>query len=167
MLFDLKESTSVEVVQSYLKQTQEKNQTIGLTSGSFDLFHCLHLDYLIKCQRWCDVLIVGVDSDELVRAHKGEGRPVIYDSRRVAIVDALKQVTFSCIINSVEDFGLVAKLTEPDWIFKNDEFRNLEHTIVGREHARRGTKIIRDVVDYSSTTAILKAASQIIADNKH
>ena len=160
MLFDVNDPTAIEVIQTYLQCSREKGQTIGLTSGSFDLIHFHHFLYFIRCRRHCDILIVGVDSDELVRARKGEGRPLIYDSRRVVMVDALKPVTFAFIMNRLEDFRLAAKITSPDVILKNDAFIGREEEIVGKEYAR-GTKIIRDVIDHSSTTQILEEAAKV------
>ena len=162
MLFDLNDSTAIEVIQTYLKCAREKGLKVGLTSGSFDLIHFHHFLYFIRCRRSCDVLIVGVDSDELVRERKGEGRPLIYDSRRVVMVDALKPVTFAFIMNSVADFGLAAKITRPDVIFKSDEFLGREDEIHGKEFAKE-IKIVRDVVDHSSTTDILQEAAKIAA----
>lgn len=165
MLFDLNDSTAIEVIQTYLQCAREKGLRVGLTSGSFDLVHFHHFLYLIRCRRSCDVLIVGVDSDELVRERKGEGRPLIYDSRRVVMVDALKPVTFAFIMNSVEDFAAAAKFIEPDVIFKNDAFLGREDEVLGKEYAGE-VKIVRDVVDYTSTTQILKEAAKLAAKPK-
>jgi cytidyltransferase-like protein len=166
MVFDLNDSTATEVIQTYLQCARAKGQTVGLTSGSFDLIHFHHVLYFIRCRRSCDVLIVGVDSDELVRERKGEGRPLIYDSRRVVMVEALKPVTFAFIMNSVDDFGVAAKITTPDVIFKSDAFRDREEEIIGKEYAKR-IKIVRDVVDHASTTQIMEEAAKIATKGKH
>lgn len=157
MIFDLNDTTATRTISTYVTALRIGGGTVGLTSGCFDAIHFHHVLYLTRCRRHCDVLIVGVDSDELVRAIKGDDRPQTYDSRRVVMVDALKPVTFAFIMNSVADFGIVAKLVEPDVIFKNDEFQGKEDTVVGRQHAKN-VRIIRDVVDYNSTTQMLEAA---------
>lgn len=165
MVFDLNDTTEVDVVKTYLLHVAAKGQRIGLTSGSFDLVHFHHVHYLTRCRRSCDVLIVGVDSDELVRERKGEGRPLTYDSRRVITVDALKPVTFSFVMNGVENFLLAARISCPDIIFKNDAFWGREGEILGREYAKE-IRIIRDVADYTSTTQILKEAARIASQGK-
>jgi len=165
MLFDLNDPTAIEVISTYIKCAREKDQTIGLTSGSFDLIHFHHFLYLVRCRRECDVLVVGVDSDELARERKGEGRPIIYDSRRVVMVDGLKPVTFAFIMDCVEDFGVAAKIIQPDVIFKNDFFTGKEDEIVGKKHAKR-IRIIRDVVDHNSSTQLIEQAAKIIAQQK-
>ena len=156
MLFELKDAQSVAIVKKHLADARRKGHRIGLTSGSFDIIHFHHAHFFMRCRRLCDHLLVGIDSDELVREHKGETRPLIYDYRRAVMVDGLKTVAFTFIINSVEDFGLAAKVLRPDVIFKSTEFLGREHEIVGREYASE-VKIIRDVIDLASTTEILSA----------
>jgi D-beta-D-heptose 7-phosphate kinase/D-beta-D-heptose 1-phosphate adenosyltransferase len=159
MLFDINDQAAREVVSTYLRAAREEGKSIGLASGSFDLIHFQHVLFLTRCRRMCDILIVGVDSDELVRERKGNGRPIIYDSRRVVMVDAMKAVTFAFIMRSIEDFGKMAALAKPDVIFKNDAFLRREHDILGREHAGR-IEIVRDVVEHSSTTDIIRAVAR-------
>lgn len=164
MLFDLNDPTAIEVVRTYLASVRLTGQTVGLTSGSFDLIHFHHVLYFTRCRRYCDVLIVGVDSDELVRERKGEGRPLIYDSRRVVMVDMQKPVTFAFIMNTLKDFGIAARLTAPSVIFKSDAFLGREREIVGKEYAGE-IKIIRDVAEHTSTTDILNEAAKIAKGN--
>ncbi|MBI4119178.1 MAG: adenylyltransferase/cytidyltransferase family protein [Parcubacteria group bacterium] len=49
--------------------------TIVLTQGVWDMYHVGHSRYLIRARAFGDVLIVGVDSNELTRQMKGSGRP--------------------------------------------------------------------------------------------
>jgi len=59
---------------------------IGLTSGTFDVWHEGHARYLETARQYVDVLIVGVDNDEKVRNRKGEGRPVVAERDRMEIL---------------------------------------------------------------------------------
>jgi D-beta-D-heptose 7-phosphate kinase / D-beta-D-heptose 1-phosphate adenosyltransferase len=165
MIFDLNDRSAADVIKVYAEHARLKGLRVGLTSGSFDLIHFHHVLYFSRCRRLCDVLIVGVDSDELVRARKGEGRPIIYDSRRVVMVDALKSVDFAFVMGSVAAFGQAAELLRPDIIFKNDTFEGKEGEILGRGFASE-VIIVRDVVDHSSTTEILKQAAALMAASK-
>jgi D-beta-D-heptose 7-phosphate kinase/D-beta-D-heptose 1-phosphate adenosyltransferase len=165
MVFDLNDSIAVEVIQTYLECARAQGKVIGLTSGTFDLLHFHHILYFTRCRRACDVLIVGVDSDRLVRKRKGEGRPLTYDSRRVAMVDAIKPVAFAFVMDDLEDFGRVAQITMPNVILKSDSFEGHEQIVVGRQYAG-AIEIIRDVVDHSSTTQILEEAARISSRGK-
>ena len=59
--------------------------------GVFDLFHTGHLNLVERAKEHCDVLVVGVLSDEIVRANKGAA-PVIPLNDRMRILAALKAV---------------------------------------------------------------------------
>lgn len=66
-------------------------KTIGYTQGTFDMFHIGHLNLLKNAKAKCDVLIVGVNSDELVKSYKGKEVIVPLDER-MAIVESIKYV---------------------------------------------------------------------------
>ncbi len=162
MQFDLHDTDAISVIETYLNQARMSGKSVGLATGSYDLLHYHHVLFFTRCRRDCDILFVGIDSDELVRERKGEGRPIIYDSRRVQMVDALKPVAFAFIMHSLADHGTISRIIKPDFIFKNDAFVGREAEIVGREHAGK-IKIIRDVVEHTSTTQIISEAARLVA----
>jgi cytidyltransferase-like protein len=61
------------------------SSTIGLTLGSFDIPHAGHASFLLKAQRLCDELIVGVNSDAFVEDYKGTAPMFTEDERRALI----------------------------------------------------------------------------------
>jgi rfaE bifunctional protein nucleotidyltransferase chain/domain len=65
---------------------------ITLANGAFDLLHVGHVRYLRAAKRLGGRLIVGVNSDESVRALKGEGRPLMPAEERAEILAALTDV---------------------------------------------------------------------------
>lgn len=66
-------------------------ETVGYTTGVFDLFHIGHLRLLQRAKSKCDRLIVGVSTDELVQSYKDK-TPIIPFEERIEIVSALKCV---------------------------------------------------------------------------
>ena len=64
--------------------------TVGITYGTFDLFHIGHLRILERTRALCDRLVVGVSTDEF-NALKGKRTAVPFDDR-AAIVAALRCV---------------------------------------------------------------------------
>jgi D-beta-D-heptose 7-phosphate kinase/D-beta-D-heptose 1-phosphate adenosyltransferase len=153
MIIDIRTKWDVfalKIVMSTLKVN--RNQVVGLTSGCYDLFHNLHLTYLQRCRRMCDILIVGVDSDDLVKQAKGPERPVIPEHQRINLVSALKCVDIAFIMGTVEDFRQAVELFQPKFIFKNQNFRPQD--VVGGEHSTVVT--IPDVFQPDSTSGIIE-----------
>ncbi len=64
---------------------------VGYTSGVFDLFHIGHLNLLRNAKSHCDVLIVGVTSDELSLNFKNK-KPKVPFNERAEIVKSIKYV---------------------------------------------------------------------------
>jgi D-beta-D-heptose 7-phosphate kinase/D-beta-D-heptose 1-phosphate adenosyltransferase len=148
MLFDIKNETDVALLRAAFN-----GKKIGLTSGSFDLFHHMHLVYLTRCRRMCDMLVVGVDSNDLINKRKGPKRPLVPEHQRAAVVSALSCVQAAFILGSVEDFAYAAQQLEPAYVFKNSE--KIDGTdIIGGDNAE--VIIIRDITQHSSTTEIIE-----------
>ena len=64
---------------------------IGYTQGTFDMFHIGHLNLLKNAKAQCDFLVVGVNSDELVKQYKNKS-VVVPLAERMVIVGAIKFV---------------------------------------------------------------------------
>jgi D-beta-D-heptose 7-phosphate kinase/D-beta-D-heptose 1-phosphate adenosyltransferase len=66
--------------------------SVVLTSGTYDMVHIGHARYLETAKSYGDVLVVGVDSDEKVKARKGPDRPVVPEAERMEMVAHLRSV---------------------------------------------------------------------------
>lgn len=73
-------------------------KTIVTVNGSFDLLQAGHLDFLEEAKRQGDVLIVGINTDESIRAKKGSTRPIIPQEQRAALLAALACVDYIVIM---------------------------------------------------------------------
>lgn len=71
----------------------KKKYNRGYISGTFDLFHIGHLNIIRRAKEYCDYLIVGVNTDELVMQHKRK-TPVIPFEERLSIIESLKYVDY-------------------------------------------------------------------------
>src|SRR3954469_2134306 len=67
---------------------------IVFANGCFDLLHVGHVRYLEGAKALGDLLVVGVNSDEQVRAQKGEGRPFMPERERAEIIASIRAVDF-------------------------------------------------------------------------
>jgi rfaE bifunctional protein nucleotidyltransferase chain/domain len=66
--------------------------SITLANGCFDLLHVGHVRYLGAAKQLGGRLIVAINSDESVRALKGDGRPLMPAEERAEILSALADV---------------------------------------------------------------------------
>lgn len=151
MNFDLYEKGDVELIRNAFV-----GKNVGLTSGSFDLFHAAHEHYLQCCRRHCGhdgILIVGVDSDHLIRQRKGINRPIIPESDRLQSVAGRKGVSAAFILGTVEDFGRAVELLGVKYIFKNQEYSKIK--VLGADLPGVELIIVPDFQRTESTSAII------------
>lgn len=86
-----------------------EGKRLVLTSGTFDLLHVGHLNYLEAVRRYGDVVVVLLSSDARVKARKGHSRPIIPEADRARLLDALKVVDHVLIDPSL----LAPDMTDP------------------------------------------------------
>jgi D-beta-D-heptose 7-phosphate kinase/D-beta-D-heptose 1-phosphate adenosyltransferase len=132
---------------------------IVFTNGCFDLLHVGHVHLLTRARALGDVLVVAVNSDASVRRLKGEGRPVVQASDRVAVLAALDAV--SMVVVFEEDTPLeTIRLLRPDVLVKGGDYT--EETIVGADLVRAWGGRVETVplVAGRSTTGLLEALRQ-------
>lgn len=102
------------VLKEKIDALRKLNQTIVLTSGSFDMPHIGHMKYLQAARELGDVLIVGIDSDEKVRSRKGPLRPIIPELERAEMIAHCRYADIITIKDgSGAKWGLI-KLVCPD-----------------------------------------------------
>lgn len=100
----------------------EKKFKIGYTTGTFDLFHVGHLNLLEKAKENCEILIVGVSTDKLVKDYKGE-LPVIPFEDRIRIVGALKCVDKVIAQKTLNKLDVLPDI-QYDVLFHGDDWKN-------------------------------------------
>lgn len=98
-----------------------KKYKVGYTTGVFDLFHIGHLNILKRAKEQCEVLIVGVSTDELVRAYKNK-IPVIPFEERIQIVEAIRYVDKVVPQTNMNKFAAWEEL-QYDAIFHGDDWK--------------------------------------------
>jgi rfaE bifunctional protein nucleotidyltransferase chain/domain len=136
-------------------RAKRNGRKVVFTNGCFDLLHPGHIHSLEAARGLGDVLIVGLNSDESVRALKGQGRPVLPEQERAEILASLECVDAVVIFAEATPQKTIAALL-PDILVKGGDWPGDQ--IVGREEVEAaGGRVERvDVVPGYSTTDILK-----------
>ena len=94
---------------------------VGYTQGVFDMFHIGHLNLINRAKEQCEKLIVGVNSDALVKKYKNK-IPVINEKDRATIVQNLKAVD-ECIIVETLDKEAIMKEHPFNVVFIGDDWK--------------------------------------------
>jgi D-beta-D-heptose 7-phosphate kinase / D-beta-D-heptose 1-phosphate adenosyltransferase len=131
---------------------------VGFTNGCFDILHRGHVAYLAQARSWCDRLIVGLNSDDSVRALKGEGRPVNDLESRALVLAGLRSVDLVAPFEDLTPLTLI-EAARPDVLVKGADYT--EDQVVGGELVRSwgGEVKLAPLVDgYSTTAAIARMA---------
>jgi len=143
-----------------------RGQRIVFTNGCFDLLHVGHIGYLSEAAQLGDVLIVAVNSDGSVRRLKGDGRPVIGEGDRAAMLAALAAVDYVIVHDDDRPEELLARL-RPDVLVKGGDY-SLEEVVGGQFVASYGGQVCvtRRIADVS-TTGILTAVGGTALPGPH
>lgn len=151
-------------------QTQKAGKKVGLITGCFDIIHAGHVDLFRFAKKHCDLVIVGLDSDETIKINKGPNRPIHNILQREKVLAEFESVDLVFEINKSFDFGSklaqethlkIIKKIKPDYLVTNplaDQF--------WKEKKIRGKKFGAHLLTFrkrpSSTTFIAeKIAAEI------
>ncbi len=118
-----------------------KKYRIGYTQGTFDMFHIGHLNLLNNAKACCGRLIVGVNSDELVKEYKNK-TPVMNEAERAEIVRNIKAVDGCAIVSTLDKEDALSRFGF-DAIFIGDDWRgNARWEQTERDMARHGVDVV-------------------------
>lgn len=98
------------------QKLHRQGKTIIFASGTADLFHLGHARFYQKAKSIADVLVVGLPSNESVRALKGPGRPFIDEKARALVMAHLDWVDYVVIFDERTILTCLKKL-KPDIFF--------------------------------------------------
>jgi D-beta-D-heptose 7-phosphate kinase/D-beta-D-heptose 1-phosphate adenosyltransferase len=109
---------------------RRQGKRVVLTNGCFDLVHAGHAAYLEEAKTLGDVLVVAVNDDVSVRRLKGQGRPVVPQAERMALLAALACVDH-VLLFAADTPHEVLRRVRPDVLVKGGDYTVDE--VVGRE----------------------------------
>ncbi|MGV3464790.1 MAG: adenylyltransferase/cytidyltransferase family protein [Heyndrickxia sp.] len=136
-----------------------KQYKIGYTTGVFDLFHVGHLNILKRAKEFCEYLIVGVSTDELVLQYKNK-MPVIPHQDRVEIVESVKYVDKVVYQTNRDKYSAWEKL-KFDVMFVGDDWKgNALFEEVERNLNQVGVKIVYFPYTQGVSSTLIKQKMQ-------
>ena len=112
---------SREQLRERVEDWRRTGERITLANGGFDLLHVGHVRYLRGAKALGGKLVVAINSDESVRALKGEGRPIMPAEDRAEIVAALADVDAVVIFPELDVRAIIREI-RPDIQAKGTDY---------------------------------------------
>ena len=133
----------------------DSNKIIGFTNGCFDLLHTGHISYLKSAKQKCDILILGLNSDESIRKLKGKNRPIVELKDRVEILSSFPFIDKIVVFDEVTPIKLIKRI-KPNIIFKGKDYKKQD--VVGFRESKKwqGRVILIDFIKNKSTTKLIE-----------
>ena len=146
---------SQEQLKLAVKLAQHRGEKVVMTNGCFDILHAGHVSYLNSAREQGDRLIVAVNSDQSVRALKGQGRPVNPADRRMAVLAGLGAVDWVVEFTEETPQRLIAEIL-PDLLVKGGDYKP-EQIAGGAEVIANGGEVrVLQFEEGCSTSEIIK-----------
>ena len=145
---------ALEDAARFVEDAKRAHKRVVLANGHFDLLHVGHVRYLEGARAVGDVLVVGINGDEVTKKLKGPGRPILRSVDRAELVAALECVDIVVVFDDVNVAALLDRL-RPDVHCKGTDYT--EETVPEREVMRAlggETRIVGDPKDHSTRDLI-------------
>lgn len=139
-----------------IQKLRRQGNAIAFTNGCFDILHLGHVSYLAAAKKQHRILIVALNSDRSTRAIKGNGRPIIGQKERAAVLAALTCVDYVTIFNETTPLKVIETL-KPDVLVKGADWKGKK--VVGADFVKSyggRVEFIRYVKGLSTTQIIQK-----------
>lgn len=103
----------VDALVAVRERWKAEGRVVVWTNGVFDILHAGHLASLRAARALGDVLVVGINADETVRAAKGPSRPVFTAADRAALLAALEIVDHVVVFSEPTPVEILSRV-KPD-----------------------------------------------------
>jgi D-glycero-beta-D-manno-heptose 1-phosphate adenylyltransferase len=136
--FDLRYVPDYDRIHAIVGALRVLGLKVVLTSGSFDILHEGHSMYLEAARHYGDFLIVGLDSDEKIKARKGPHRPAVPEMERLRMVTHQRGVGLVTLKHLHDERWRLIKTIRPDVLvatadtYTRAEIGELEERYCGR-----------------------------------
>ena len=133
------------------------------TNGCFDILHSGHIELFKFChdKKRPRQVVVGLNSDNSIRALKGLNRPIISEEDRAAVLLAIQWIDYVIIFDTISVFPLIEVL-KPQVLVKGGNYSikscAVDDQIIGQEFVESygGKVMTAPYVEGISTTEIIR-----------
>lgn len=145
----------LEALADKVSEEQRAGKKIVFTNGCFDLLHTGHTRYLREARACGDKLIIAVNSDESVRALKGEKRPIIPLEERMEMLAGFYFVDYVVSFSDLTPLQTI-EILKPDILVKGGDWPL--DKVVGKDFVEsKGGKVMTiPEIPGASTTNIVE-----------
>jgi rfaE bifunctional protein nucleotidyltransferase chain/domain len=126
---------------------------IVLTQGVYDMLHEGHARYLERALSFGDILVVGVDSDELTRLRKGPNRPIVPQSERLQMLAHLRSVGILTVREAKHGMGKLIEIVKPDVLITSESTKDFGKSEIAKYKKCCGKIVTLPAQAATSTTA--------------
>ena len=133
------------------------------TNGCFDILHSGHIELFKFChdKKRPRQVVVGLNSDNSIRALKGLNRPIMSEEDRAAVLLAIQWIDYVIIFDTISVFPLIEVL-KPQVLVKGGNYSikscAVDDQIIGQEFVESygGKVMTAPYVEGISTTEIIR-----------
>lgn len=144
--------------QSFWDLCNKRGYSAALMPGCFDLLHVGHIRTIQAAFDFANMLVIALNSDESVRALKGDGRPIIPQDERAEMLAALRLVDYVVIFDG--NIVPLIQAIKPKMLVKGDDWN--EQEIEGKQEIEAvGGKVV--ILPRGSTKTTTEIISQVKA----
>jgi len=156
---------STDQLVSQLTWHRNHKQKIVFTNGCFDVLHRGHIEYLSFCKKQGDIVVLGLNSDQSVRAIKGPERPINNQLDRAAVLSGLESIDYIVIFDEPDPLNIIKKVN-PDILVKGQDWA--EKGVIGREfvESNGGKVVLAQLVEGKSSTGTIEKMKSLWNHNK-
>lgn len=140
----------------YIDKQKAQGKVIGFTNGVFDILHTGHIQLINYAKDYCDLLIVGINSDSSVKLlNKGSERPLNSETDRAQLLISLAKVDYALIFKEATPIEII-KLIKPDVLIKGSDYDMT--TVVGADLVMSygGKVLLAPLEEHKSTTGLVQ-----------
>jgi rfaE bifunctional protein nucleotidyltransferase chain/domain len=141
-------------------ELRKSNKKIGFTSGAFDIIHAGHVDYLKRAKKECDILIVGLNTDNSIKKYKSKNRPINSEKDRLKVISSLLFIDYVFLFDELNN-NVNIELLKPHFYIKAGDYNENELTSKPIVEKFGGRVILIPLKHNISTTKIIEKINSL------